>query len=124
MAQSGRILSRLLGLLLITCMPLIRNVVKPLAKSVLLPLELTAASETDAVIHKKMFGSGTKTSVFSNEDLNGIMKDNKSLKELGLLTKGVSKTIKKEAKEQRGGFLSILLGTLGASLLGNMLTGK
>ena len=46
------------------------------------------------------------------------------LEDSGLSLKGVSETIKYEAKEQKGGFLSILLGTLGASLLGNMLAGK
>ena len=71
-----------------------------------------------------MFGSGTTTFVFSNEDLNDIMKIIKSLEESGLLIKSASKTIKNEAKEQSGQFLGILLGTLGATLLGNMLAGK
>ena len=71
-----------------------------------------------------MFGSGTTTLVFSNEDLNDIMKIIKSLEESGLLIKSASKTIKNEAKEQSGRFLGILLGTLGATLLGNMLAGK
>ena len=48
----------------------------------------------------------------------------KSLEDSGLLLKGVSKTIQNEAKEQKGGFLSLLLGTLSASLLGNILAGK
>ena len=48
----------------------------------------------------------------------------KSLEDLGLLLKGVSETIQNESKEQTERFLSVLLGTLGASLLGNMLTGK
>ena len=52
------------------------------------------------------------------------MKIIKSLKESGLLMKGVSKTIKNEAKKQKSGFLSMVLGTLGASLLGNLLAGK
>ena len=52
------------------------------------------------------------------------MKIVKSLEESGLLIKGVSETIKNEAKEQKAGFLRMLLGTLGASLLGNLLTGK
>ena len=56
--------------------------------------------------------------------MNDIMKIVKSLEESGFLIKGVSKTIKNEAKEQKGGFLSMLLGTLGASLLGILLTGK
>ena len=71
-----------------------------------------------------MFGSGTTTLVFSNEDLNDIIKIIKSLEESGLLIKSASKTIKNEAKEQSGRFLGILLGTLGATLLGNMLAGK
>ena len=80
-------------------MPLKGNVLKPLAKSVLVPLELTAAaSATDTAIQKKIFGSGTTTLVFSNEDPNDIMKIVKSLEESGLLIKGVSETIKNEAK--------------------------
>ena len=106
-------------------MSLIGNILKSLAKSVLKPLGLTAAaSATDAVIHKKMFGSGTTTLIISNEEMNDIMKTIKSLEESGLLINGVSKTIKNEAKEQKGGFLGILLGFLGASLLVNLLTGK
>ena len=53
-----------------------------------------------------------------------IMKIVKSLEDSGLLLKGVSETIQNEGKEQKGGFLVVFLGTLGASLLGNMLTGK
>ena len=64
------------------------------------------------------------TLIISNEEMNDILKIVKSLEESGLLIKGVSKTIQNEAKEQKGGFLSILLATLGASLLGNLLTGK
>ena len=56
--------------------------------------------------------------------MDHIMKIIKSLKESGLLTKGVTKTTKNEAKEQRSGFLGMLLGTIGASLLGNILTSK
>ena len=56
--------------------------------------------------------------------MKDILKTVKSLEDSGLLLKGVSKTIQNEAKEQKGGFLSMLLGTLGASLLGNLLTGK
>ena len=62
--------------------------------------------------------------IISNEEMNDIMKIVKSLEESGLLIKGVSETIKNEAKEQKGGFVEMLLGTLGASLLGNLLTGK
>ena len=131
--QSGGFLVRLLGPLLKIGLPLIGNVLKPLAKTVLIPLGLTvAASVIDAAIHKKMFGSGMRpldlalrtTLIISNEEMNDIMKIIKSLEESGLLIKGVSETVKNEAKEQKGGFLGMLLGTLGASLFGNLLTGK
>ena len=79
---------------------------------------------TDAAIHKKIFRSGFTVLVISCEEMNDIMKIVKSLEESRLLLKGVNKTIKNEAKEQNGGFLRMLLGTLGASLLGNFLTGK
>ena len=64
------------------------------------------------------------TLIVSNEETNDAMKIVKSLEESGLLIKGVNETIKNEAKEQKGGFLRTLLGTLGASLLGHLLTGK
>ena len=122
--QSGRFLGSHLGPLLKTELPLIGNVLKPLAKSVLIPLGLTAAAlATDTAIHKKMFGSGNRTLIISNEEMNDIMKI-KSLEESVLLIKDVSETIKNEAKEQKGGFLGMLLGTSGASLLGNLLTSK
>ena len=102
-----------------------KNVHKPLAKCVLIPLGLTeAASAIDAAIHKKMFGSGMITLIISNEEMNGIMKIVKSFQESSLLIKGVSETIKNEAKERKRGFVSMLLGTLGGSLLGSQLTGK
>ena len=63
----------------------------------------------DAAIHKKMFGSGTTTLIISNEEVNNIMKIVKSLEESGLLIKGVSQTIKNEVKEQKGGFLRMLV---------------
>ena len=98
---------------------------QPLAKSVLIPLGLTASqSVRDATIQNKIYGSGTTTLIISNEEMKDIMKIIKSLEDSGLLIKGVSETIQNEAKEQKGGFLSMLLGTLGASLLGNLLTGK
>ena len=119
------LLGRILGPLLKTRLSLTGNVLKTLAKSVLIPLGLTAAaSATDAAIHNKMFGSGMTTLIISNEEMNDIMKIVKSLEESSLLIKGVRETIKNEAKEQKVGFLGMLLGTLGASLLGNLLTGK
>ena len=73
---------------------------------------------------KKILGSGTKTLIISNDEMEDILKIVKYLEDLGLLLKGVSETIKNKVKEQNGGFLSMLLGTLGASLLGYMLIGK
>ena len=72
----------------------------------------------------KIFGSGVAILIISNEEKNDIMKIAKSFEKSGLLIKGVSKTSKNEAKEQKGEFLSILLSTLGASLLGNIFTGN
>ena len=127
MIQSGGFLGRLLGPLLKTGLPLIKNVIKPLAKSVLIPLGLTAAaSAADAGIHKKILGSGhrhssssashnTTTLIISNNEIEDIIKIVKSLEDSGLLLKGVTETVQNEVKEQKGGFLSMLLGTLGAS---------
>ena len=100
--------------------------IKPLAKSVLIPLGLTAAaSAADGGIHKKIVGSGnTTTLIISNDEINGIIKIVKSLEYSGLLLKEFTETVQSEVKEQKGGFLSMLLGTLGASLLGNILTGR
>ena len=104
-----------------------KNVIKPLAKSILIPLGLTAAaSPADMGIRKKILGSGkhNTTLIISNDEMEDIIKIVKSLEDSGLLLKGVSETVQNEAKEQKGGFLSMLLGTLGASLLGNILAGK
>ena len=74
---------------------------------------------------KKILGSGHNTTlIISNDEMEGILKIVRSVEDSGLLLKGVSETTKNEAKEQKGGFLSMLLGTLGASLLGNMVAGK
>ena len=118
-------LGRLLGPLLKTGLVLTGNVIKSLAKSVLIPLGLTAtASATDAAIHAAIFGSGITALIISNEVMNDIMKIVKSLEEYGLLIKGVSKTIKNKAEKTKGRFLGMLLGTLGATLLRHLLTGK
>ena len=61
--------------------------------------------------------------IISNDEINDIIKIVKFLEDSGLLLKGVTETVQNEVKEQIGGFLSMLLGTLGASLLGNLLTG-
>ena len=125
MLQSGGFLGRLSGPLIKTGLPLIKSVIKPLAKSVLIPLGLTAAaSAADAGIHKKILGSGhnNTTLIISNDEMDDILKIIKSLENSGVLLKGVTETIQHEAKEQRGGFLSMLLGTLGASLPGDILS--
>ena len=99
------------------------KVALPLAKNVLAPLGLTAAmSAIDGGIQKKIYGSGIKL-VIEEEDMNDVMKIIEALENSGILLKGVSKTIENETKEQRGGYLGMLLGTLGASLLGNLLKG-
>ena len=97
--------------------------------NILIPLGLAAA---DTAIHKKMFGSGPPSDldscntklIISNEEMNDVMKIIKSFEESGLLIKGISETIINEAKKKNGWFLGMLLGTLGASLLGNLSTDK
>ena len=111
----GKLLSKLAG-------PLLKAAL-PLAKNVLAPLGLTAAmSATDGSIQKKIHGWGVKL-IIEQEDMNDIMKIIEALENSGILLKGVTKTIENETKEQRGGFSSMVLGTLGANLLGNLLTG-
>ena len=110
--QSGGFLGKLLS-----------KLAGPLMK-VAMPLALTAAmSAIDGSIQKKIHGSGAEL-IIEQEDMNDIMKINEALENSSILLKGVSKTIENETKEKRGGFLSMLLGTLGASLLGNLFTRK
>ena len=126
MIQSGGSLGRLFGPLLKTGLPLIKNVIKPLAKSVLIPLgSIAAVSAADAGIHKKILGSRHNTTlIISNDEINDIIKIIKSLEDSSLLLKGVTQTFQNEVKEQKGRFLSVLLSTLGAILLGNLFTGR
>ena len=99
MVKSGGFLGRRLGPLLKTGLSLIKNVIKPLAKSVLIPLGLTtAASAADAGIHKKILGSGhnhpsSTTLIISNDKMEDIIKTVKSLEDSGLLLKGVTETV-------------------------------
>ena len=117
--QSGGFLSSLLSKLA----GLFTKVAVPLAKNILAPLGITAAASVIAAgSQKKIHGSGTTTLIISNEEMNDIMKIVQALEDSNIIMKGITKTIKNETKEQ--GFLGMLLGTLGASLLGNMLTGK
>ena len=110
--QSEGFLGKLLGPLRRTGLPLIKNVIKPLAK------------RSDVEIHKKILRSGHNTTlIISNDEMEDILIV-KSLENSGIFLKGNSETIKNEAKEQNGGFLSMLLGTLDARLLRDMLLGK
>ena len=134
MIKSGGFLGRILGPLLKNGLPLMKSVIKPLAQSVFTTLGLTAAaSAADAGIHKKVLGSGKRPLgsalshnntilIISNDEMDDILKIVKSLEDSGVLLKGVSETIQHDAKEQRGGFPSMLLGILGASLLGDILS--
>ena len=76
------------------------------------------------MLHASLDLAKRMTLIISNEEMNDIMKIIKSLEESAILRKSVSQTIKNETKEQKRGFLGRLLGTLGASLLKNLLTGK
>ena len=102
--QCGGFLGKLLGPLLKTRLPLIKNVIKPLAKSVSITLGLTAAvSASDEGIHKKILGSGNTTLIISNEEMNDIIKIVQALEDSNILLKGVTETIKNETNEQKGG---------------------
>ena len=120
MIQSG---GRFIGPFLKTGLPLMKNLIKPSAKSVLIPLGLSAAaSAADAGIHKKILGSGKHPSesdscnnailIISNDETKDIIETVISLEDSNLLPQGVSETIQNEAKEQIGGFLSMLLGNI------------
>ena len=113
--QKGGFL-RFLAPLLKSGLPLLKSVIKPLGM-----LDLTgAALATDAAISKKILGSGNHaTLIISNDDMQDLLKIIKSLEGSGLLLDGITGTVKNEVKEQKGGFLSMLLGILGASLLGD-----
>ena len=118
--QKGGFL-RFLAPLLKSGLPLLKSVIKLLGM-----LGLTAAaSATDAAINKKILESGNHaTLLISNDDMQDLLKIVKSLEDSGLLLDGITETVKNEVKEQKGGFLGMLLGTLGASLLGNILAGR
>ena len=95
--QSGGFLSRLLGPLLKTGLLLIKNVIKPLVKSILIPLGLTAA---DAGIHKKILGSGTTTLIISNEEMNDIIKIVQALGDSNILLE-LPKQLKMKQKNKK-----------------------
>ena len=107
-------------------LPLMKSVLTPLAKSDLLPLGLLVGMPAaDAAIQKKNnHGSNTAALIISNEEMEDIMKIVISLEESVLLIKGISETIKNQAKEQKERFFPMLVGALAASILRNALTGK
>ena len=106
--QAGGFSGRLLGSLLKIELALMKNVIKQLAKGVLIPLGLTsAASVADAGIHKKILGSGNTTLMISNDEMEGIIKIVKSHEISGLLLKRVGETIQNGAKEQKKDFLVV-----------------
>ena len=81
------------------------KVAVPLAKNILAPLGIiAAASAIDEGTQKKIHGSRTTTLIISKEEMNGIMEIIQALKDSNILLKGITKTIKKETKEQKGGF--------------------
>ena len=94
----------------------------PLLKSVIKPLGMLG-SATDVAINKKIIGSRNHTTlIISNNDMQNLLEMVKSLEDSSILLDGITETVKHEVKEQKGGFLSMLLGTLGASLRGDLLT--
>ena len=115
--QKGGFL-RFLAPLLKSGLSLLKSVIKLLGMLGL----IAAASATNAAINKKILGSGRTTLIISNDEMYEIVNIVKSLEDSGILLKGVGETTKDEVKEQKGRFLSMLLGTLGASLLGDLLT--
>ena len=124
----GEFLARLLRPLLKTGLYLMKNVLKPLTKSVLIPLGLTAAAAAaaaaEAGIHKNISGLAMTPLITSNKEMHKIIRKIRSFRISVLFIKGVSKTIKNEAKEQKRGCLRMLLGTISANLLGNLLKRK
>ena len=117
MTQLVGFLGSLLGLLLKTGLPLMKNVIKPLAKSVLVPSGVTAAAATDAGMHKRILGYDRPLSsalpyghswhnntilIISNDEIKDIVEIGKSLEDSSLLFKRVSEKIQNKAKEQKG----------------------
>ena len=131
MIQSGGFLGRLLGPLSKTGLPLMKNVIKKLAKSVFMPLGLTAAAAADAGIHKQISGSGDRPSSSASHNYTILIISNDEMKDINKIVKSLEdssqelvKQFKTKLKKKTEGFLSASLGTLGAILLGNILAGK
>ena len=98
------------------------SLLKAAAKPLGLLGPTVASSLIDALTHKKIGSGNHPTLIISNDDMNDILKIIKSLEDSGLLLDGTTETVKNEVKEQKGGFPSMLLGTLRASLLVDVLT--
>ena len=113
----GSLLSKIASPLMKVAVPIAKHILALLVKS-------TAAVTIDAGIQRKILGSGTTTLIISNEEMNGRMKIVQAFEDSNILLKGITKSIENETKEQNGGILGMLLGTLGANLLGSMLIGK
>ena len=129
---TGKIISEGGGLLNFRCplmkvgLPLMKNVLTPLVKIILIPLGLTtaaSATNSNADIQTKIYGSGMTILIISNEGMKDI-EIVTSLEECGLLIKGIRGTLENEAKLQKSGFLSISLGKLAAKTIGNLLASK
>ena len=106
-------------------LPLMKRVLTPLGKGVLLPLRLLAGmSAAEATIENKIYGSGGTALTIANEKMEDIMKIVKSLEESGLLVKGMNETVNNETKEQKVQFLPMSFGALAASMLGSALKGR
>ena len=103
----GSLLSKLAGPIMKVAIPLAKNVLASLGI-------MAAATAIDAGIHENIHGSASTTLIISNHEMNDIMKIVQAFEDSNVLLKGVTKTIRNETKEQKGGFLSMLLGTLGA----------
>ena len=115
-SQEGGYLNFLRSLMA-TALSLMKTLFTPLAKSILVPLGLTTtASAANVGIQKKSFSSSATALVIWNKEMDDIIKIVKSVEVPGLLIKAVSETIKDEAKEQKGRFLSMSVDTFGASL--------
>ena len=119
-------LSRLLWPVPKTGLSLTKHVLKPIAKNYFNTIRLYNSSISNRCSNsqKKYLGLPQENYQISNEEINDITRIVKSFKESGLLVTRMSETIENEAKEQKGGYLEMLLSTLGASILGNLLTGK
>ena len=113
----GSLLSKLVGPLMKVAIPSTKNILAPLGTT-------AAVSAIDAGIQKKIHGSSTTNLIISNEEMNDMIKIVQPLEDSNISLKRVTKTIKNEMKEQKRGFLSMLLSTLSASLLENLLAGK